>query len=80
MMMKVKKLWGAILSAIVFILYFGLLIFFFTMAEILTGDLPLPVFAIISFLLLIPLVGIVTALVLRVREIQGGEEEEAKKY
>lgn len=78
--MNMKKLWGAILSAIVFILYFGLLIFFFTIAEVLTGDLPIFVFMIIAFLLLIPLVGIVSALVLRIRELKGGEEEEAKKY
>ena len=78
--MNTKKLLGAILSGIVFILYFGLLIFFFTMAEILTGDLPFLVYVILTFFLLLPLVGIVTALVLRIQEIRGGEEEEAKKY
>ena len=78
--MNHKKLWGAILSGIVFIVYFGLLIFFFTMAEVLTGDLPFLVYAIMTFFLLLPLVGIVTALVLRIQEIRGGEEEEAKKY
>ena len=75
-----KKLWGAIISASVFILYFGSLFLFFTAAGIFTKDFPLPLFFIILLFLSIPLVGIILALVFRVKEIKSGEEEEAIKY
>ena len=78
--MNKKKLWGAILSALAFILYFGLLLAIFTVAGITTQDLPLPFFILVIFFLTIPLVGITVALILRIKEIKNGEEEEAKKY
>lgn len=75
-----KKLVGAILSGTAFILYYVILFAVFVYAGFITADMPVSIFLIISFLLLIPLVGIVLALVLRIREIQNGEEEEAEKY
>jgi len=75
-----KKLWGAIVSASVFILYFGSLFLIFTLAGITTKDLPLPLFFIILLFLAIPLIGIILALIFRIKEINSGEEEDAKKY
>ena len=70
-----KKLFGAVLSAIFFIAYFGGLLLLFTAAGIISKDVPLPLFLLFIVILAVPLVGIY-----RIREIKGGEEEEAKKY
>ena len=78
--MNKNKLWGAIISASVFILYFGSLFILFTYAGVSTGDLPLPLFIVISLFIVLPLVGIILALVFRVKELKSGEEEESKKY
>ena len=78
--MNKKKLWGAIISGLIFIIYFGVLFLLFTFTGIFTGDIPFPIFIIMMTFLFIPLVGIVLALVFRVREINNGEEEESKKY
>ncbi len=78
--MNKKKLWGAILSGGLFVLYFAFFFIVFTFAGVLTGDIPLVALIITMIILLIPLFGISLALIMRVREIKGGEEEEAKKY
>ncbi len=79
--MEKKKIWGAILSGGAFILYlsfFLYLIFFFEVDS--TEKLPVGLFIFLIIILSIPLIGIVASLVSRIREIKGGEEEEAKKY
>ena len=78
--MNKNKLWGAIISASVLILYFGFLFILFTYASISTGDIPLLLFIVLSLFIALPLVGIILALVFRVKELKSGEEEEAKKY
>ena len=79
--MKNKKLLGAILSALVFILYYGIIFGGIFLFEILyPKEMPLVLFFILIVLFGIPLVGIIMALYSRILEIQGGEEEEAKKY
>ena len=78
--MNHKKLWGAIISGGVFILYFGLLFGLFFFSGILTGDIPFPLFVLLVIFLMIPLFGISYALFSRIQEIKNGEEEEAKKY
>ena len=79
--MKNKKLLGAILSALVFILYYGMVLGILLVVELLyPGEIPLFVFLILISLFGIPLVGIIAALYSRILEIQSGEEEEAKKY
>ena len=78
--MNKNKLWGAIISASVLILYFGFLFILFTYASVSTGDIPLMLFIVLSLFIAFPLVGIILALVFRVKELKSGEEEEAKKY
>ena len=78
--MNKNKLWGAIISASVLILYFEFLFILFTYASISTGDIPLLLFIVLSLFIALPLVGIILALVFRVKELKSGEEEEAKKY
>lgn len=78
--MNKNKLWGAIISASVLILYFGFLFILFTYASVSTGDIPLLLFIVLSLFIALPLVGIILALVFRVKELKSGEEEEAKKY
>ena len=78
--MNRKKLFGAIASAAVFIVYFGIIFLVFFAAGVSTGDLPISIFILVCFFLLIPLIGIIAALISRIEEIKSGEEEEAEKY
>ena len=68
--MNKNKLWGAIISASVLILYFGFLFILFTYASISTGDIPLLLFIVLSLFIALPLVGIILALVFRVKELK----------
>ena len=77
--MKIKIL-GAIISACIFILYFG---FVFTMifyTGVTTGEIPMFSFILLLIVFAIPFIGMIVALWMRIREILSGEEEEAKKY
>ena len=78
--MNKKKLLGALLSGEISIIYFGTLLFIFTSLGINTKDIPLPIFILIVLFLLMPLIGIIIALISRIKEISNGEEEQAKKY
>ncbi len=78
--MNKKKLLGAILSGGFIIIYFGALFLLFTYLGITTKDIPLPLFIVMIIFLLIPLIGIIIALISRIEEINNGEEEESKKY
>lgn len=78
---KSRKIRGAILSSLVFSLFFlalsGMVTYFqFTEAE----KMPWFLFWFVVFLLLIPVFGIVYNLVIRINEIDKGEEDEASKY
>ena len=75
-----KKLIGAILSALAFIIYYGVLFFIFVYASIQDGNVPIPIFIIFIVFLLIPMVGVSAAFILRIQELKNGEEEEASKY
>ncbi len=78
--MNKKKLWGALLSGGLFILYFSFFFIVLTFGGVLTGDIPMLAFIIMMIILLIPLFGVSLALIMRIREIKDGEEEESKKY
>ena len=78
--MNKKKIWGAILSGGLFIVYFAFFFIVLTFGGVLTGDIPMVAFIIMMIILLIPLFGVSLALIMRLHEIKGGEEEEAKKY
>lgn len=76
-----KKIYGAVISSSIFSLFFIFIIsvisyFQFTEAE------RMPWFLYIGFvvMLLVPLIGIFYNLFIRIKEIKGGEEDEASKY
>ena len=78
---KRKKLIGALLAGCLVILYYGVILFIASQAGLFTDpDIPKFLIIIILVAFLIPIVGVTIALVSRMREIQSGEEEEAKKY
>ena len=74
-----KKIMGAIISS----LAYGLLLIFVGItvlyAEI-TDPIPFFIFIIIELIILIPLIAIIYNLIVRIKEIKGGEEDEASKY
>ncbi len=78
---KRKKIIGAVVSSIVFSIWFiflGLVILIFQVKE--ADKIPWIIFAFIEFIFLIPITGIFYNLVTRIKEINGGEEDEASKY
>ncbi|MBR3211207.1 MAG: hypothetical protein IKF71_04650 [Bacilli bacterium] len=78
--MKKKKLLGAIIPAVLLIIYLIFILVFFTYTSFMEGDVPIPAFIIITIGIAFPIVGILIALILRIKEIKKGELEEAKKY
>ena len=78
---KTKKIRGAIISSITFSIFFiwlnGIITYFqFTEKE----KMPWIIYGFIIFILIIPVISIVYNLVIRIKEIKGGEEDEASKY
>ncbi len=79
--MKDKKKFGAILSALIFILYFGVAFgIVFISGLLYPGEIPFFVYLILITLFGIPFIGILIALRSRIQEINSGEEEESLKY
>jgi len=78
---KRKKIVGAIFSSVLFGSFFVFLLVLISYFQI-TEDSPIPlaIFLFLFFLLLLPVFGIGWNLVSRIREILGGEEDEASKY
>lgn len=78
---KSKKIIGAICSSIVFSLFFvfmiGLFIYFQNTE---TEQLPWILFSFFMVIFGLPIVGIIYNLIIRIKEIKGGEEDEASKY
>jgi uncharacterized membrane protein (DUF485 family) len=80
-MEKKKKSLGALLAGILVILYFGFFLFISISGGLFTDpEIPKFVIIVILFAFLLPIIGVIIALVSRMREINSGEEEEAKKY
>ncbi len=78
---KRKKITGAILSSFIFSLFFIFLAAIITYFQVTEADkIPWLVYAFLMFLFGFPIVGIIVNLVNRIREINGGEEDEASKY
>ena len=74
-----KKIFGAVISSVIF----GLLLLFVGIVMIygmINDPIPIPIFVILELIVLVPLISIIINLVIRVREIKGGEEDEASKY
>lgn len=78
---KKKKIWGAVLSSLVFGLIFiflmGIMIYFQITEE---EKCPWILFYFINMIFLIPLFGIGINLINRIKEIKKGEEDEASQY
>lgn len=78
---KKKKILGAVISSCCFSIFFIFLasmILFFQLTE--SDKMPWIIFAFMEFIFLIPITGIFYNLIVRIKEINGGEEDEASKY
>ena len=72
---------GALLSGLSVIIYYSfILILVFSDGFIFDNSMPKPLVSILLIIIGIPLLGVTIALISRIRELKGGEEEEAKKY
>ena len=78
---KRKKITGAVLSSLIFGSFFIFLVSIITYFQVTEADkIPWLVYAFLMFLFGFPIVGIIVNLVNRIKEIHGGEEDEASKY
>ncbi len=78
---KRKKITGAILSSFIFSLLFIFIAGIITYFQVVEADkLPWIVYTFLMIVFSFPIVGIVVNLVIRMKEINGGEEDEASKY
>lgn len=78
---KAKKIMGAIFSSVIFSLFFFFMagmISYFQFTEI--EKMPWFFYAFLMMIFVFPLVGIIYNLKVRIKEIKGGEEDEASKY
>lgn len=78
---KRKKIVGAILSSFLFGLFFLFLVGMITYFQMIETDkMPWILYWFLMVLFAFPVIGIVYNLVVRIKEIKGGEEDEASKY
>ena len=76
-----KKIIGAVLSSIGFSLFYILLACMITYFQFVEDEkVPWIFFFVIILFFVIPVAAIIVNLVARIREIKGGEEDEASKY
>lgn len=72
-----NKIIGCVLSGGFVLLYY---IFLFSVILFSYNEMPISIFLLFIILFLVPIIGIVCVLFMRIYEIRSGEEEEAKKY
>ena len=78
---KKKKIVGAVISSFTFSMIFWFLIGIITYFQLTEADkIPWIIYIVLMAILCIPILAIVANLVIRVKEIKGGEEDEASKY
>ena len=77
-----EKIRGALITSLIFISFFGFIIGIMTYFQITQSDdnIPMVIFIFLIMILLLPILGIIINLVSRIKEIRGGEEDEACKY
>lgn len=78
---KKKKIVSAVTSSLVFsafFLFIGGIITYFQITE--AEKMPWILFIFIMFIFIIPVIGIIYNLIIRIKEIMKGEEDEASKY
>lgn len=76
-----KKIIGATLSSTIFITFFAFLISMITYFQLTESDkMPIIIYIFFIGVLIIPMISIIINLIARIKEIKGGEEDEASKY
>lgn len=78
---KKKRIISAVISSLVFSVFFlliGGIITYFQITE--TEKMPWILFVFVTFIFTIPVIGIIYNLIIRIKEIMKGEEDEASKY
>lgn len=78
---KTKKIWGAVFSSFIFTVFFVFLvsiISYFQFTEV--DKMPWVLYIFLMAIFVIPIVGIAYNLIIRIKEINRGEEDEASKY
>ena len=75
-----KKILGACLSSLIFSLFFLAFIILFTVILFTDTEFPIILYIIIVSIFGFPIFGIIINLIKRIKEIRGGEENEASKY
>lgn len=75
-----KKILGACISSLIFSIFFILFIILFTVLVLTEESFPLVLYLILVGIFGFPVLGIVINLIKRIKEIKGGEENEASKY
>ena len=80
-MKKSKKILGAIFSSLVFGVFFLAMTFSITFFQFTEEEaLPMGAYVFLMIIFGLPLLGIIINLILRIKEVLGGEEDEASKY
>lgn len=78
---QAKKIRGAIISSVVFILFFLFLISLITYFQITEVEkMPMVLYMFFIGMFVIPMISVIINLITRIKEIKGGEEDEASKY
>ncbi len=78
---KNGRITGAVLSGIVFCIFFVFMMVVFTILQFMEEPImPPAIYLYFMATFLIPTIGIGVSLYFRIREIKSGEEDEAKKY
>ena len=76
-----RKILGAISSGVFFSLFFVIMIGIITYFQFtLEDNIPLVIYFFLIVILSIPLVSVIINIIVRIKEIKGGEEDEASKY
>lgn len=78
---QAKKIQGAVVSSVIFILFFIFLaglITYFQITEV--EKMPMVLYVFFMGVFLVPTISVVINLIIRIKEIKGGEEDEASKY
>lgn len=76
---KPRMLWGAVVSAVVMVLLMAAMIALFVWAES-VDPIPLPVLLIFEAIPAAVLIGVVVALVQRIKELKGDEMDDIGQY
>ncbi len=78
---KTKKILGAIIPfAIIELLLIAILVTIIALQIITLEEMPVLFFIFMAIYLLTPIICLIVALIMRIKEINSGEEDEASKY